>query len=309
MFQQVSIIERIRIFFSRREALPVLILINIIVWLATLLLRSFAFLFTNPESAVSGTYSSGVSEWLMMAFAVPANTGDLLTRPWTMVTYMFLHLDFLHILFNLLWLYWFGLIFVKYLSQRQLLGTYLFGGIAGALLYVLAFNIFPVFSIARESALALGASASVLAIVVAIAFYVPEYTIHLLFLGPVKIKYIAVFSVLMDLLMLNSGNAGGHIAHLGGALWGFAWVKLLPAFDPTRIFMRSGFSPSDLFKRRRKPKLKVYKGTKPLTDEEYNKRKVLKQKKIDSILDKISRSGYDSLTKEEKELLFSNSKK
>jgi len=308
MFQQVSIIERIRIFFSRRE-LPVLILINIIVWLATLLLRSFAFLFTNPESAVSGTYSSGVSEWLMMAFAVPANTGDLLTRPWTMVTYMFLHLDFLHILFNLLWLYWFGLIFVKYLSQRQLLGTYLFGGIAGALLYVLAFNIFPVFSIARESALALGASASVLAIVVAIAFYVPEYTIHLLFLGPVKIKYIAVFSVLMDLLMLNSGNAGGHIAHLGGALWGFAWVKLLPAFDPTRIFMRSGFSPSDLFKRRRKPKLKVYKGTKPLTDEEYNKRKVLKQKKIDSILDKISRSGYDSLTKEEKELLFSNSKK
>jgi len=308
MIQHVSIPERIRIFFSRNEALPKIILINIIVWVLSLLIKSIAFLFTSPEAAAAGIYSHSVSTTMMKYLAVPADPGSLLLHPWTLVTYMFFHLDFLHILFNMLWLFWFGKIFVQYLSQRQLLGTYLIGGIAGALLYILAFNVFPVFAIVKESALALGASASVLAIVVAISFYVPNYTIHLFLLGPVKIKYIAVFSVVLDVLMLDSGNPGGHLAHLGGALWGFAWAKMIPGWDPTRIFSKWSLFKMPEFRQRKKG-FRVYTNPQKMTDEEYNMRKVEKQKRIDAILDKISKSGYDSLTKEEKELLFSNSRR
>ncbi|MHC1774061.1 MAG: rhomboid family intramembrane serine protease [Lentimicrobium sp.] len=309
MFQQVSPFERIRIFFSHREELPVLILINIAVWISSVLIRNFAFLFASPESATTGLYKENITEWIMNSFAVPANTDVLIEKPWTLLTYMFLHTDFMHILFNMLWLWWFGIIFIQYLSQKQLLATYLFGGLAGAILYIAAFNFFPVFSMARESALALGASASVLAVVVAIAFYVPDYSVNLLFLGQIKIKYIAIFTVFTDLLMLGSGNAGGHLAHLGGALWGFAYIKMIPGFDPAKllnVFYRMDFK---LNKRGKRQHFKVHKGGKPVTDEEFNRQKVLRQQKIDSILEKISRSGYDSLSKEEKELLFSSSQK
>ncbi|NTW23695.1 MAG: rhomboid family intramembrane serine protease [Lentimicrobium sp.] len=309
MFQQVSLLERIKIFFSKREVLPGLILANIAVWLASVLVRNFAFLFSSPESATNGNYKLLVTEWIMNSFAVPANIEVLMVKPWTLFTYMFLHTDFMHILFNMLWLWWFGAIFIQYLSQRQLLGTYIFGGLLGAFLYIAAFNFFPVFDLARESSVALGASASVLAIVVAIAFYVPDYTVNLLFLGQIKIKYIALITIFIDLLMISSGNAGGHIAHLGGALWGFAYAKMLPGTDPTRIFnvfFGNKFSFSSKIK---KKKFKVQQGGRTATDEEYNRYKILKQQKIDSILDKISRSGYDSLTKEEKELLFSSSQK
>lgn len=309
MFPTHSPLERIRIFFSSRQPLPVLILINVAIWISILLVSNFAFLFSSPEAGTDGSYKINLLTQIQDFLAVPANTSSLLAKPWTLITYMFLHIDFFHILFNMLWLWWFGNIFVQYLSQRQLLGTYFFGGIAGALLYVAAFNAFPVFEIARESAIALGASASVLAIVVAISFYVPEYTIHLLFFGPVKIKYIAIFSIIIDVLMLSSSNSGGHIAHLGGALWGFLWIKMIPGADPTKIFQpffEFGKQGSFKFKRR---KFKVYHNQKPLTDEDYNKDKVAKQKRLDTILDKISRSGYDSLTREEKELLFSTSKR
>lgn len=309
MFPTHSPLERIRIFFRSGQPLPMLILINVGIWISILLVSNFAFLFSSPEAGSDGSYKSQLLILIQNLLAVPANTGTLLAKPWTLITYMFLHIDFFHILFNMLWLWWFGNIFVQYLSQRQLLGTYFFGGIAGALLYIAAFNVFPVFEIARESAIALGASASVLAIVVAISFYVPEYTIHLLFFGPVKIKYIAIFSIIIDVLMLSSSNTGGHIAHLGGALWGFLWIKMIPGFDPTKIFQPLVEIGKPGSFRIRSKKFKVYHNEKPLSDEEFNNNKVAKQKKMDAILDKISRSGYDSLTREEKELLFSNSKK
>lgn len=307
MFQPVSPLERIRIFFSRKDALPRLILINVGVWLLLAFIRSIAFLFDAPGQLTPNSGSMG--EWMMQAFSLPSSFPKLIARPWTLITYMFLHFSFWHILFNMLWLWWFGTIFVQYLSQRQLLGTYIVGGIAGGLFYMLAFNVFPAFELVRESAMALGASASVLAIVVAISFYVPNYTIHLFLLGPVKIKYIAIFSVVMDLFMLQSGNAGGHLAHLGGALWGFMWVKMLPKYDITRVFGWLDFSRSPGQTKKPRRKFKVYRQPgRPFTDEEYNMSKVEKQKKIDHILEKISRSGYDSLSADEKELLFSNSK-
>ncbi|MBW6489702.1 MAG: rhomboid family intramembrane serine protease [Lentimicrobium sp.] len=304
-----SPLERIGIFFKSRQPLPVIILINIAVWISILLVSNLAFLFSSPESVSSGSYKAQLIEFVLKYLAIPSNIENLLLRPWTLITYMFLQTEFFHLLFNMLWLYWFGNIFVQYLSQRQLLGTYIFGGIAGALLYVLAFNAFPVFEIARNSAIAMGASASVLAIVIAISFYVPEYTINLLFLGQVKIRYIAIFSIVLDILMISSSNAGGHIAHLGGALWGFFWIKMIPGYDPTKIF-RVFFNPDkSRFTFKRKKKFRVYHNQVPLTDEEYNIQKTQRQIRMDAILDKISRSGYESLTREEKELLFSGSNK
>ncbi len=301
--------ERIKVFFSSRQPLPMLILINIAVWISILLVSNFAFLFSSPAAGTDGSYKIHLTNVILSYFAVPANINVLFSKPWTLLSYMFLHTEFFHILFNMLWLYWFGVIFVQYLSQRQLLGTYIFGGIAGALLYVAAFNLFPVFDVARESALALGASASVLAIVVAISFYVPEYTIHLILIGPVKIKYIAIFTVILDVFMISSANAGGHLAHLGGALWGFLWIKMIPGFDPTSIFepLLNLGKPKTL--RKPKKKFRVSHNEVPRNDDDYNRQKAEKQKRMDAILDKISRSGYDSLTRDEKELLFSNSNK
>ena len=303
--------ERIKVFFSSKQPLPTLILINIAVWISILLVSNFAFLFASPEAGSDGSYKLHLTNAILKYFAVPANIDVLLSRPWTLLSYMFLHTEFFHILFNMLWLYWFGVIFVQYLSQRQLLGTYIFGGIAGALLYAAAFNLFPVYEVAHGSAILYGASASVLAIVVAISFYVPEYTIRLMFIGPVKLKYIAIFTIILDVLQISSSNTGGHIAHLGGALWGFLWIKMIPGFDPTRIFEpllnigkpRIGVKPKRKFRVSHNP------GEAPLNDEDFNRQKAAKQRRMDTILDKISKSGYDSLTREEKELLFSNSNK
>jgi membrane associated rhomboid family serine protease len=145
MFQQQSPFERIKIFFRSREPLPVIILINVFIWIGILLISNFAFLFASPQSAGDGSYRQLILHTINTHLAVPANVPQVLQKPWTVLSYMFLHNDFFHILFNMLWLYWFGNIFVQYLSQRQLLGTYIFGGLAGALLYILAFNVFPVF--------------------------------------------------------------------------------------------------------------------------------------------------------------------
>lgn len=309
MYPQTSPLERIKIFFTKREALSRIILINVVVWLVIVLIKNLAFLFSSPELGTSGLYRQHLVEYLSSILALPANIDVFLTKPWTLISYMFLHFDFFHILFNMLWLYWFGIIFVQYLSQRQLFATYIFGGIMGGLIYILAFNVFPVFDVIKSSALALGASASVIAIVVAISFYVPNYTINLFLFGQVKIKYLAIITIVMDLLMINAGNAGGHIAHLGGALWGFIYIKMLPHYDPSKIFSIFFDNSIQKIKDRRKKKFKVKYGAPHVSDEEYNLLKKEKQQRIDKILDKISQSGYNSLTKEEKELLFSNSNK
>jgi membrane associated rhomboid family serine protease len=308
MYHQTSFADRLKAFFSSSSALPKLILINVGVWILIRFLGVFAFLFSSPGSDPSLALFSFVMRWS----AVPAEIGQLIGKPWTIFTYMFLHIDFLHILFNMLWLFWFGQIFLQYLNNRQLVFTYISGGLAGAVLFILFYNLFPVFSVALPLALALGASASVLAIVVAIAFRVPDYTIYLLLIGPVKIKYIAIFSVIIDFFMIRSGNAGGHIAHLGGALWGFVYMRTLSkGIDMSLLF--SGFrisGISKLFRTRKKSPFKnVYTSDKPMTDDEYNFHKVKNQEKIDQILEKIKRSGYDSLSREEKEFLFSNSRR
>ncbi|HDP75029.1 MAG TPA: rhomboid family intramembrane serine protease [Bacteroidales bacterium] len=283
----MSIWDEIKSSFRLGSNLTRLIYINIGVFIVFALLRVLLFLTASPTG------------WITGFMAVPANLQLLMIHPWTMVTYMFYHEDFLHILFNLLWLYWFGQLFLQFFAQRQLTWVYLLGGISGALLYILAFNLMPPFKGYAELSLALGASASVLAVVIAVSTLQPNFTVYLLFLGAVRLKYLALATVVIDIVSIPVSNAGGHIAHLGGALFGFLYVVMLrKGTDLARPFY---YLASIKFPKRNRMKV-TYRTHN--ADYDYNYRKAQKQKQIDDILDKIARSGYSSLTKEEKEILF-----
>ena len=238
---------------------------------------------------------------------LPAENSRLISQPWTFITYMFLHSGFMHLLFNMLWLHFGGKIFLQYLHPKQLLSTYFLGGISGGLLFIIAYNYIPSLQGHLYGAQALGASASVLAIIVAIATYTPNYSVQFPFIGFVKLKHIAIFSVALDIISIPKGNTGGHIAHIGGAIFGYIYIKQLQKGND----FSTGFS--NFFERlvntfKNKSKLKtVHKRAK--TDYEFNSGKSAQQKEIDKVLEKISKSGYESLSKEEKATLFSASKK
>ena len=294
----MSLWHNIKKTFNDANKLNRLIYINVAVFLFLSAISIITYLFNNEAFSMK----------VLRLFAVPASLKTLAMKPWTLITYMFTHKDILHILFNMLWLYWFGRIFLEYLDQRKLVAVYILGGISGAIVYVLSFNIFPVFTSLIPESVAIGASASVMAIVVAIAAYVPNYPVHLLLIGRVKIIWIAVGIFVLTSFMDFSVNSGGKLAHMGGALFGYLYiVNLRKGKDPGRTLNRIIDSIASLFKAR-KEKMKVSYSRKK-TDYEYNKAKAERQEKIDRILDKISKGGYDSLTKEEKDLLFSESQK
>jgi len=281
--------------------LSILIIINIAVFLLVNLAHLFFFLFQVNPFQTGNDGITKIAYWL----AVPSNIELLLQRPWSVFTYMFLHENLWHLFFNMLMLYFGGMIFKEYLGSKKLLITYILGGLTGAAFYIAAYNFFPVFASAVSLSTAIGASASVLAIIVAIAAYIPDYKVRLFFIGQVKFKWIAVAFVLLDLLSIEKDNPGGHIAHLGGAFFGLVYILALKKGLVTKQL----FNPlKKLFKR--KPKMKAtYSPKKPVTDDQYYYNKKLHQQKIDSILDKIKKSGYESLSKEDKELLFKESKK
>ncbi|MGQ9847326.1 MAG: rhomboid family intramembrane serine protease, partial [Bacteroidales bacterium] len=274
--------------FKYGNYLTKILYINIAVFLLVSFSRLFVFLFHFKDQSVY---------YILNYLMLPANVQLLKTMPWTIFTYMFTHEEILHIVFNMLWFYWFGKIFIDYLSSKKLLYTYIIGGIFGALFYILAFNIFPAFQEIVHTSKALGASASVIAVVVTISFYVPEYRLNLLFIGQVKLKHIAIFTIIIDFLSIASENSGGHIAHLGGAFYGFCYGFLL---RQPKIKLQRFKIP--FFKKPKKNS--YYKNVRNMSDEEYNYQKAQLQKEIDRILDKIAKYGYDSLTKKEKETLF-----
>jgi hypothetical protein len=207
----------------------------------------------------------------------------------------------------MVWLHFGGKIFLQYLKPKQLLSTYILGGVSGGLLFVIAYNYIPALQAYSFGALAMGASASVLAIIVAIATYTPNYSVQFPFIGFVKLKHIAIFSVALDIISIPKGNTGGHIAHIGGALFGYFYIKQLKkGNDFSKGF--SSFLERLINTFKPKSKLKtVHKRAK--SDYDFNKEKSAKQKEIDIILEKIANSGYESLSKEEKATLFSASKK
>ena len=293
----MNIWHNIKKTFGKANSLSRLIYINAIVFLVFLVFEIISFLFNNPD----------IEAAVLHLFAIPASLKTLLVRPWTLITYMFTHKDIWHILFNMLWLYWFGKIFLDYLDQRKLVAIYFLGGISGAIVYVLSFNIFPAFTGMVHDSVAIGASASVMAIVISTAAYIPDYSINLFLLGRIRIKYIALAIFILTSFMDFSVNSGGKLAHMGGALFGFLYIlNLRKGKDIAKGFNRIIDFLATLFKPRKKMKVS-YK--RPVTDYEYNKIKSDRQLKINQILDKISKGGYDSLTKEEKEFLFSESQK
>lgn len=306
----MAVIDNIKESFKRGTTLNRLIYLNLGLFVVVQLVRMSFFLANNSEL---------FSEFLNF-LAVPANLDLLVRRPWTLVSYMFLHVDFIHILMNLLWLYWFGTIFIQELGMKKILSTYLLGGLVGGLFYVFFYNAFPVFQDVRDTSIALGASASVMAVVVATATYRPERKMHLILIGPVKIAYIALAMFVFTSLVDFSINTGGKIAHIGGALTGFLIAHYLKqGRDITRGFDRfmdrlvTRFTPGKSHMQvsyKRSGKRKGSKDPKPASDDkEYKKQKISEQKEIDSILDKISKSGYESLSVREKELLFKMSDK
>jgi len=288
----MSIAEEIKNSFKHSNALFKLIYLNLAVFLVINIVYVFFFLFGLNREQI------GFINWL----EVPAYLPSLAHKPWTIITYMFTHEQFLHVLFNMLTLYWFGTLFLNYFDEKKLLNVYLLGGIAGAIFYILAFNLFPVFKSILPVSMALGASASAIAIMIAISAYVPDNSIQLILIGPVKLKYLAIFFIFLDILSIPVGNAGGHIAHLGGAFFGWLFAyQFKSGRDITKWFGHLMDALFTLFKPREKIKV-TYR--KPKDEIEYNTQKVSQQKEIDRILDKISRGGYESLSKEEKDILF-----
>ncbi|WP_417609143.1 rhomboid family intramembrane serine protease [Owenweeksia hongkongensis] len=284
--------EEIRTSFKQGDALTRLILVNLAVFVVFLLLRIIGFLFQIQLADI-------FTQWT----ALPSNLGTLATRPWTLFTYMFLHEGFLHILFNMLWLYFGGRLFMEYMGGRRLLSTYILGGLAGGILYIIAYNLFPSFSEAVIISNNRGASAGVMAIVIGVATYAPRYPVKIFFTLNAQLWMIAAAALLMDLIYLGDGNnAGGHIAHLGGALFGYLSVSQLKnGKDWTEGFSKFMDNIANWFKP--KPKMKtVYTNTSKKAN--YREKQVHNQQRMDEILDKISRSGYESLSKEEKDYLF-----
>ncbi len=299
-----SPLENFVTFIKSKSLLSKLILINLMVFAVVYIINLFLFLFEASSTSDVANIST-ITYWL----SVPSEISQLIGRPWTLITYMFLQEGFFHLLFNLIILYFGGRIFIEYLTEKQLLKTYIFSGLFGAAFFILAFNVFPVFSDSLPYALALGSSASVLGILIAIATYVPEYSVVLFLFGRMQLKYIAIIFIVIDIFSIQSGNAGGHIAHLGGAVWGFLYARnLKKGKDLATFFDRIKWPKIRFTSKKRHHFEDVYVNRKPMTDEEYNARKVQNQKRMDEILEKISRSGYQSLTKEEKEILFRNSK-
>jgi len=294
----MSLTQDIRDAFSRRDnALNQLIILNALVFAVLIILRAIFFIAQS-----NGTYTL-----IMRQLALSSDGWVLLRHPWTLLTYAFVHEGFLHILFNMLNLYWFGQIIREYLGDRRLVSLYVLGALAGAVFFLLAYNFIPVLQPGLGLPV-IGASASVTAIIVAAATLLPDYTFMLFILGAVKIKWIAVAVVLISLAGINGGNPGGEITHLGGALLGFVFVKQLKAGrDMGRPVVAVGDWFSSLFRGR--PAMKVTHRS-PVavgrTTASAGKAapSTTPPEEVDLILDKISRSGYESLSKDEKQKLF-----
>jgi membrane associated rhomboid family serine protease len=288
-------------FRKQNNGLVQIILINVIVFLLMVTVLGILKLTGNDA------YFSYVEENLYL----PGNAWEFITHPWTLITYFFVHSlqDILHILFNMLFLYWFGKLIDEYLGSRRLINMYILGGLAGGISYLLLSYLAPGFA----GTYLIGASGAVYAIVVGAATLMPNYTFFLFLLGPVKIKYIAAFYVLSNYisLMMGGSNMGGTVAHLGGALMGFLFItQLNRGNDLGRPITRLSEWVKGLFQG--KPKMKVtYRNTTTVhsktTAPTYSG--MPDDDEIDAILDKINRSGYESLTKEEKQKLFRASQK
>lgn len=265
-----------------------------------IVVNAAVFLIVRLGSFFLNTGPQVFSKW----FVLSDQFSDLLIKPWTLFSYGFLHFGFFHILINMLWLYWFGQFVLTLFSGRRLLTVYLLGALSGGLLFLISYNIFPVFQQSR--AYLIGASGAVTAIMIFIAAYTPN-TQFRIFTFTIKLWQIAAFLFILDLIRIpGSGNAGGLLAHVGGGIFGYIYaVQLKKGKDIGRWFDLGMDRLANLFKRQKKqPFRKIHRNVQPPVRSKSRETKSERQQKIDAILDKIGKSGYESLTKAEKDYLF-----
>lgn len=285
-----------------------IILVNVFLFVIMKLIFVFTF-FGNSAQA------SPIHGFLLDQLVISSNLKTLITHPWTLFTHFFMHEGFFHLGWNMLLLYWFGSIVGDFLNDKRILPIYLLGGLAGALFFVLSDIYIPGGS--GGNAVAMGASAAVMAMIFVAATISPDYYMHLLLIGPVKIKYIALFILFLDIVgTAGASNTGGHFGHLGGAFMGMLIVYMMRRGTDITLPISSFFDKivsrfeEDKEAKNYAPKLELVHVSKSKIDND-NKPSRSKdyQKRLDEILDKINSHGYEKLDDEEKEFLFQASKK
>ena len=285
----MNILDNLKYRFKNAGIVEQFIYVNLAVFLLVFISNTFGFLFQSN------------SNLLVNWFALPANFDDFISKPWTIITYGFLHTSFLHILLNLIALFYIGHLFQQYFTAKQLINFYLLGTLFGGIIFVASYNFFPALQQTAHNSVVLGASAGISAIFIGIATYIPNYELKFPLIGFVKLWILAAFWIAIDIIQIPAGNAGGHLAHIGGALFGFLYVtqasnKELNILKPFKKF----------FQKKEKPLKTAYKSGKKTS--KTSRKKSTNQQEIDVILDKISKSGYDTLTKSEKDFLFKQGK-
>lgn len=284
----MSIIKDLKYRYSTGNIVEKLIYLNVALFICTLLV-----------SVLQGLYK-GEMNFIMEWFSLDNDINTLFRKPWSILSYGFLHAGFLHILMNMIVLYFIGNLFLEYFTEKQVLNFYILGTLFGGIFFLFSQNYFPLFE--GKSTVLVGASAGISAIFIGITTYMPNYQIKLRFIGFVKLWYLAAFWIGLDVLGLIGSNAGGHFAHLGGALFGFIYVSR--ASNKEISFLNNIWG---MFSSKNKKMKTVYKSSTKRKNNVNNTNS--NQVKIDAILDKISKSGYDTLTKEEKDFLFKQGKK
>ncbi|MGA0965790.1 MAG: rhomboid family intramembrane serine protease [Flavobacteriaceae bacterium] len=286
--------DQIQSKLQRLNGAEKLIAINVACFVLPLFLKTLFFLFALPFDTFLGLFELS-SDWSVFIF-----------RPWSLVTYSFLHSGLFHLFWNMYLLYFSSRLILNLFPVKTFFNIYFLGVILGGITFLLSFSLFP--ALQNSAPVMVGASAGVMAVFIFMATYSPEYRVQL-FLFSVKLWYLGLAFVLIDIIQIPSGNAGGHLAHLGGALLGYYYAKkLAQGTDIGLPFERWVNRWVDLF--RKKPTLRtVYRNTSNAAKKAVSKSQDDTQQKIDAILDKISDSGYESLTKEEKDILFKAGKK
>ncbi|MDX1326207.1 MAG: rhomboid family intramembrane serine protease [Arenibacter sp.] len=284
--------QNISYYYNRLSIAEKLIVFNVAIFIIGGIINVLLFGAAND---------TGVEQW----FQLPKEFFEFLTQPWSLITYSFFHSGFGHIFWNMIMLYFAGRIFLNLFDKKKFINVYFLGVIFGGMIFLLSYNIFPAL-IGQNTAL-IGASAGVTAVLIFVCTYLPNQEVRVIFFN-VKLWHIGVLVVLLDLIQISVGNnIGGHLAHIGGAALGYYYATQLPkGNDIGSWFSKLVDSFANMFKgREKKASMKtVYrkKTTASAARGYYDKKS--HQKKIDAILDKISKSGYESLSKAEKDFLF-----
>jgi len=283
----MSILEELKFKFQQGNAIIRIIMVNVAVFVVFGIVNTMLGLFNSNAIVVT------ITDWLIL----PASFSRFIFQPWSIITYTFFHEGFVHILFNMLWFYWIGQLFQQYLGNPKTYQAYFMGAIAGGLVYMISYHVFPYLIPSLEFSTARGASAGVLSVVFATATLLPEYELSLFLIGSVKLKYIALVTLLLDLISIPYDNPGGHIAHIGGAAFGYFYIKQIYANN-----FLSGFFDwiENLFKAKEKSNLKIHHRSGYM---KVNSNEKPSQADVDRILEKINQKGLNYLSEKEKDIL------